>query len=134
MSARACGLRAVARVGVMGLPCPVAALHGAYLAQSLQFAHPFVERVMERWFAGEDEAAAEFQQALAEGLVGIQIIAQHNDPPRSVMRSPTIKPTTGRSQFAILLLRPILWVKMNSGASGTIRCWPGATSTGVSAV
>ena len=71
--------------------------------------------------------------APAEGLMGIEVIAQQRDLERSVAGGVFFQPAFGGGDFAILLGVAVLGV-MNSGRNGMAWDWPGATITGVTAL
>ena len=58
--------------------------------------------------AHEQKRAALREHLLAERLMAVKIVAQHGGAPRRDMRAPSVQPTRGGIEFAVLFCLPVL--------------------------
>ena len=58
--------------------------------------------------AGEEKMKSSLSGLLAKGLMGLEVVAQEGDSPRSVMATPGIEPPGGGPDLAVLLRGSLL--------------------------
>ena len=83
--------------------------------------------------ADEEEVAVVEERAPAEGLMGVEIVAQEGEGARVIAGGIGLQQRLAAASSQSCLVWPSCGV-MNSGRRAMTSDWPGATSTGVTAL